>query len=461
LIGIGGQEVTVTGQALASLWALPGGLTVINGYLPNPMNMSPPAEAGTNSVSRTAWLIVGLLFPVALLNYLDRQMIASMKVSIMSDIPDIGSEANWGHMLASFKWVYAVFSPIGGYLADRYSRKLTICGSLFVWSLITYLTGHVANGEQLYWARTAMGISEAFYIPAALALIADFHTGHTRSRAVGVHQIGIYCGVMVGGFAGFMADMPDFGWRGAFNITGAVGILYAVPLLFLLKDAPRSAAEMAVPSVQKPSVFTALNELFTNPSYILLVLYFTLPAIAAWVVRDWGPAILQQEFDISQGKAGVSATLYWQSAAIVSAIGGGWLADRWMRKNPRGRIYVSALGMFCIIPALFGVGNAPALGSFTLAVMALILFGVGWGFFDGNNMPILSQVARPELRATGYGIMNFVSMMFGGMADWGFGFMRDKGIPLNVIFGVFAGLCVISAILVLMIRPREHAGARL
>lgn len=461
MIGIGGQEVTVTGQALASLWALPGGLTVINGYLPNPMNMSPPAEAGTNSVSRTAWLIVGLLFPVALLNYLDRQMIASMKVSIMLDIPDIGSEANWGHMLASFKWVYAVFSPIGGYLADRYSRKLTICGSLFVWSLITYLTGHVANGEQLYWARTAMGISEAFYIPAALALIADFHTGHTRSRAVGVHQIGIYCGVMVGGFAGFMADMPDFGWRGAFNITGAVGILYAVPLLFLLKDAPRSAAEIAAPPVEKPSVFTALNELFTNPSYILLVLYFTLPAIAAWVVRDWGPAILQQEFDISQGKAGVSATLYWQGAAIVSAIGGGWLADRWMRKNPRGRIYVSALGMFCIIPALFGVGNAPALGSFALAVMALILFGVGWGFFDGNNMPILSQVARPELRATGYGIMNFVSMMFGGMADWGFGFMRDKGIPLNVIFGVFAGLCVISAILVLMIRPREHAGARL
>ncbi|MCW0218409.1 MAG: MFS transporter [Prosthecobacter sp.] len=425
------------------------------------MNMSPPAEAGTNSVSRTAWLIVGLLFPVALLNYLDRQMIASMKVSIMLDIPDIGSEANWGHMLASFKWVYAIFSPIGGYLADRYSRKLTICGSLFVWSLITYLTGHVVNGEQLYWARTAMGISEAFYIPAALALIADFHTGHTRSRAVGVHQIGIYCGVMVGGFAGFMADMPDFGWRGAFNITGAVGILYAVPLLFLLKDAPRSAAEMAAPPVEKPSVFTALNELFTNPSYILLVLYFTLPAIAAWVVRDWGPAILQQEFDISQGKAGVSATLYWQGAAIVSAIGGGWLADRWMRKNPRGRIYVSALGMFCIIPALFGVGNAPALGSFALAVMALILFGVGWGFFDGNNMPILSQVARPELRATGYGIMNFVSMMFGGMADWGFGFMRDKGIPLNVIFGVFAGLCVISAILVLMIRPREHAGARL
>ncbi len=132
-----------------------------------------------------------------------------------------------------------------------------------------------------------------------------------------------------------------------------------------------------------------------------------------------------------------------------------------MRKTPRGRIYVSAIGMLCIIPALFGVGNAPALGSFTLAVAALILFGVGWGFFDCNNMPILSQVARPELRATGYGIMNFVSMMCGGVADWGFGFMRDKGVALNVIFGVFAAVCVVSAFLVLLIRPREHGGARL
>lgn len=418
------------------------------------MNTISPASAGSTSVSRTAWLIVGLLFPVALLNYLDRQMIASMKVSVMGDIQDIGSETNWGHMLASFKWVYAVFSPIGGYIADRFSRKLTICGSLFVWSLITYLTGHVTNYEELFWARTAMGISEAFYIPAALALIADFHIGNTRSRAVGIHQMGIYCGVMIGGFAGYAADWPDFGWRGAFDVTGLIGILYAIPLLFLLKDAPPRVLGVNELPVAKPSVLVAIKELFTNSAFILLALYFTLPALAGWVVRDWMPAILQKEFNISQGKAGVSAALYWQGAALVAAIFGGWLADRWMQKTQRGRIYVSAIGMFCIIPALFGVGNAPALGSFGLAVAALILFGVGWGFFDCNNMPILSQVTRPELRATGYGVMNFVSMMCGGAADWGFGFMRDHHVPLNVIFGVFAGVCLVSAMLVLMIKPR-------
>ena len=299
-----------------------------------------------------------------------------------------------------------------------------------------------------------MGISEAFYIPAALALIADFHTGGTRSRAVGVHQTGIYCGVMLGGYAGYVNEWPDFGWRGAFDYTGLTGILYALPLLFLLKDAPRrviASDEVAY----KPTVFKAVHELMTNRSFILLVLYFTLPALAAWVVRDWMPAILQKEFNISQGKAGVSAALYWQAAALVSAMLGGWLADRWMRKSQRGRIHVSAIGMILIVPALFGVGNAPGLHSFGLAIASLVLFGIGWGFFDGNNMPILSQITRPELRATGYGIMNFVSMSCGGAADWGFGVLNDMQVPLNVTFGIFASLCIISVVLVLMIRPQE------
>jgi MFS family permease len=406
----------------------------------------------SSSPTRLAWLIVGLLFPVALLNYLDRQMIASMKVSVMNDIPDIGSEANWGLMLGKFKFVYAVCSPIGGYIADRFSRKLTICSSLFVWSAITFWTGQVDSYAGLLWARTLMGVSEAFYIPAALALIADFHTGPTRSRAVGIHQMGIYCGVMIGGFAGFLADAEGWGWRSAFNMTGLAGILYAVPLLLLIRNAPPVAA--APGNLLKPSVATAARELLTNRSFILLALYFTLPAVAAWVVRDWMPAILQKSFNISQGKAGVSAALYWQAAALFAAIFGGWLADGWMRRNPRGRIYVSAIGMALIIPALFGVGNAPSLNSFGLAIGGLILFGVGWGFFDCNNMPILCQITRPELRATGYGIMNFVSMTFGGVADWVFGILTDRHVPLNVIFGAFAGVALFSIILVLLIRPQ-------
>jgi MFS transporter, Spinster family, sphingosine-1-phosphate transporter len=403
------------------------------------------------SPPRYAWVVVGLLVPVALLNYLDRQMLASMKFSVMHDIPDIGLEANWGTILALFKWVYAFLSPIGGYLADRYSRRHVIAGSLLVWSAVTWTTGHVTTYEQLLATRALMGVSEAFYIPAALALIADFHTGGTRSRAVGLHQMGIYVGVIIGGFGGYVADHPGLGWRVAFDACGIAGIVYAVPLFFLLRNPVRHADATHRP---KTSPLGALRELLGNGSFILLVLYFTLPALAGWIVRDWMPAILKAEFGIGQGLAGVSATIYWQSAAIVGAITGGWLADRWMRRTPRGRIYVSAIGMSLIVPAMFGVGYAPQTGRLAVAVAFLILFGLGWGFFDSNNMPILCQVARPELRATGYGIMNFVSISCGGFADWGFGALRDRQVPLFGIFGVFASCAIVSIVLVLLIRPR-------
>ena len=156
---------------------------------------NPPSHHGA-SLMRVAWLAVALLWPVALLNYLDRQMLAAMKLSVMADITDIGKDANWGFMLGQFKWVYAFCSPLGGYIADRFSRRFTICASLFVWSIVTWTTGNATTYDELLWTRTLMGISEAFYIPAALALIADLHSGGTRSRAVGIHQTAIYCGII-------------------------------------------------------------------------------------------------------------------------------------------------------------------------------------------------------------------------------------------------------------------------
>jgi len=403
----------------------------------------------SSTFSRTAWLVVILLMPVGLLNYLDRQMLASMKYSLMSDIPSIGSDERWGFMLGQFKWVYAILSPIGGYVADRFSRRMTICGSLFVWSAVTWWTGHVTSYDALLWARSLMGISESFYIPAALALIADYHTGHTRSRAVGMHQMAIYCGVIAGGFGGYVADAPHLGWRMAFDACGIFGILYTVPLLLFLRDAPKLTPVATAP---KASPLRAVVELLTNVYFLLLVLYFTLPALAGWVVRDWMPAILKQQFNIGQGQAGVAATLYWQIAALVGAVLGGWLADRWMRHSHRGRIFVSALGMGMIVPAIFGVGDATTLA---VAVAFLILFGLGWGFFDCNNMPILCQIVRPQLRATGYGIMNMVSISCGGLADWGFGRLRDQQVPINVIFGVFASAAIVSIVLVLLIKQQK------
>ncbi|MCX7403230.1 MAG: MFS transporter [Planctomycetia bacterium] len=399
--------------------------------------------------SRAMWMVVALLVPVALLNYLDRQMLATMKTSVMGDILDIGNDANWGRMLGQFKWVYAFLSPVGGYIADRFGRRMTICGSLLAWSLVTWATGHVTTYEGLLVTRSLMGISEAFYIPAALALIADYHPARTRSSAVGVHQMAIYLGVIVGGFGGFVAEHPQLGWRLAFNACGLIGVIYSVPLFLLLRDRRGTDGSRAAAG----GVLESVRELLSNGSFILLVLYFTLPALAGWVVRDWMPAIFQDQFHLTQGRAGVWATLPWQLAAIVGAGVGGWLADRWMDQTQRGRIYVSAIGMALIIPGIFGVGNA---GTLPMAIALLSLFGIGWGFFDSNNMPLLAQITRPGLRATGYGIMNLVSISCGGLADWGFGVLRDQRVPLNRIFGIFAAIALVSLVIVLLIRPRPE-----
>ena len=398
---------------------------------------------------RYAWIVVGLLFPVALLNYLDRQMLATMKASMVGDIPTIANKADWGLILGSFKWTYAILSPFGGYIADRLSRRWVITASLFIWSTVTWWTGHATTFNELLTARALMGISEAFYIPAALALITEYHPGRTRSRAVGVHQAGIYIGQIVGGFAGYAADSPDHGWRWAFSTCGMIGVIYALPLLAALRDPPRPVVDAAQPNRSAGVV----RGLLGNRNFILLVLYFTLPAIAGWVVRDWMPEILREKFNLGQGKAGVSAILFVQIASLFGALIGGTLADRWSRTTSRGRIYTSAIGMMLFLPALFGVGNASTLG---IAIMGLIIFGLGWGFFDCNNMPILCQIARPEWRATGYGIMNLVSISCGGFGDWAFGSLRDRNVALNVIFGVFAGVALLSVFIVLLIKPREE-----
>jgi len=403
--------------------------------------------------TRVAWLTVALLLPVALLNYLDRQLLASMKFSVMADVPTILTEANWGRMLGQFKWVYAVASPLGGWLADRYSRRRVVCASLFVWSAVTWATGQVTTYGGLLATRSLMGVSEAFYLPAALALVADHHFGATRSRAIGLHQMGIYCGVILGGWSGYVADDPTLGWRRAFAACGVVGMAYALPLLLLLRDAPRPPA-----ASPRPPLAGAARDLATNRSFVLLVACFTLPALAGWIVRDWMPAILKQQFGIGQGVAGVSATLYWQVAAIVGALAGGLMADRWMQRHERGRIFTSAFGMSLIVPAMFGVGHA---GTLAVAVAFLVLFGLGWGFFDCNNMPILCQVVRPTQRATGYGVMNLVSISGGGLADWGFGALRDARVPIDAIFGVFSGASVVSVVLVLLIRPRPDLAREL
>ena len=403
-----------------------------------------PANA---TISAYAWAVVALLWPVALLNYLDRQMVSTIRASIRADIPSIANDQDFGTIIAIFMWVYALLSPVGGFVADKFSRRWMVIGSLFVWSAVTWATGHATTYSQMISCRALMGISEAFYIPAALALIADFHSGDTRARAIGVHQSGIYAGLTLGGIGGYIADHSS--WRNCFTWFGAAGVIYAVVLMLALKDAPRQNQNSGVKN-NPVTLAATLRALWLQPAFWILVIYFTLPAIAGWVTKNWLPTFLADTFNLKQGPAGLSATGYIQIASFAGVLLGGVVADWWMRRTNRGRIFTSALGVLLLVPALLGLGLGWSLGA---AIGCMILFGIGWGFFDCNNMPILCQIAQPECRATGYGFMNLVSISVGACATVALGWMRDHNIQFSIAFAVSAAVALLSAGLILLVKP--------
>ena len=405
-------------------------------------------NGGATKISGYAWAVVALLWPVVLLNYLDRQMVSSIRASIRADIPSIANDQDFGTLMAVFMWVYAFLSPVGGFIADRFNRRWTIIGSLFVWSAVTWLTGHCETYSQMLTCRALMGVSEAFYIPAALALIADFHTGSTRAKAIGIHQTGLYAGLALGGIGGYIAQMSS--WRNCFTWFGAAGVIYAVVLMFALHDAEKQ--DSAAP---KKSIYIGetIRALWSQPAFWILVIYFTLPAIAGWVTKNWLPTYLADTFNLKEGPAGLSATVYITLASLIGVFLGGVVADSWMCKTNRGRIYTSALGVLLLVPALLLLGYA---GNMQVAIAAMILFGLGWGFFDCNNMPILCQIARPEHRATGYGFMNLVSISVGAGATVALGWMRDHGIKFSIAFAISAAVALLSAGLILLVKPRAE-----
>jgi len=393
-------------------------------------------------------VVVCLLWPVVMLNYLDRQMVSTIRVSIRADIPSIANDQEFGLLMAVFMWVYAFLSPVGGYLADRFSKRWAVIGSLFTWSVVTWATGHCTTFWQMFACRGLMGISEAFYFPAALALIADYHPGRTRSRAIGLHQTGVYFGMGLGGIGGYIAQTST--WRNCFAWFGAAGVAYAMVLLLALGDKAGKSASAQDASEAHVTVASTIRALWSQPAYWILVVYFTLPAISGWVTKNWLPSYLADTFNLKEGPAGLSATGYIQIASMMGVLLGGLTADCWRRATPRGVVFTSALGTFLLVPALLGLGFA---GSLPAAIGFMLLFGLGWGFYDTNHMPILCQIARPEHRATGFGFMNLVSVSVGAGATVVLGWMRDHGIKFSVAFAASAAVALLSALLILRLKP--------
>ncbi len=409
-----------------------------------------------SKLTRYAWIVVALLWVVAVLNYLDRLMLTTMRDPIKASIQM--DDAHFGLLTSIFLWVYGVLSPFGGFLADRFSRRIVIMVSLFVWSAVTWWTGHVQTFGELMAARALMGVSEACYIPAALALIADYHRGSTRSLATGLHMSGVYAGAALGGVGGYIAQHQ--GWRIGFTIFGAIGVVYALVLIFTLKDSPKvDDRKGGVPSQSDIHVMRVLRELFTQSGFWLLIILNCMVGSANWSINGWLPTYLKEHFDLSLGKAGLSATGYIQLASFAGVLIGGAWADRWSKSNARGRSLVPAFGYMLAGPCLL---LSAVTNEFPIAIAGLVVFGLGRGFFDANHMPILRQIANERYSATGYGFMNFVSCAAGGIMIYAGGWLKDHDVQISRIFQASAlGLFIVGLIL-LALKPaqnRAHAAS--
>lgn len=404
------------------------------------------------------WIVVALLWIVALLNYMDRQMLSTMKPSMQLDIAELQSATNFGYLMAIFLWIYGFMSPISGMIADRLNRKWLIVGSLFVWSAITFAMGFAKTFDQLYWLRAGMGISEALYIPAGLSLIADYHTAKTRSLAVGIHMTGLYMGQALGGFGATIA--AEFSWQNAFISFGLIGIVYSVVLIIFLREKPIKegfATDMVVAvkvnlSV-KDSIIKSLTILFTNISFWVILFYFAVPSLPGWGVKNWLPTLFSENLGIDMSKAGPLSTITIAASSFLGVIFGGILSDKWVQKNIRGRVYTSAIGLAMTIPALLfiGLGN-----SLFYLVGAVFFFGFGYGMFDANNMPILCQFISSKHRATAYGLMNMIGVFAGAFITNLLGKSSDGG-SLGKDFAMMAIVVVVALALQLtVLRPKHN-----
>ncbi len=372
------------------------------------------------------WVVVGLLWVVALLNYMDRQMLSTMQEAMKVDIVELNKAEAFGALMAIFLWIYGFMSPVAGMIADRFSRKWLVVGSLFVWSAVTYLMGYADTFHELYWLRAVMGISEALYIPSALSLIADWHQGKSRSLAVGVHMTGLYVGQAIGGFGATVAAM--FSWHSAFHWFGIIGIAYSLVLMLALRENPLHASVEKVKSVQnevkKNSLFSGLGMLFSTWAFWIILFYFAAPSLPGWATKNWLPTLFAENLNIPMSEAGPISTITIAVSSFIGVLAGGVLSDRWVQKNIRGRVYTGAIGLGLTIPALLLLGFGHSL---IAVVGAGLLFGIGYGVFDANNMPILCQFVSAKHRATAYGIMNMTGVFAGAAVTELLGKWTDGG----------------------------------
>lgn len=397
------------------------------------------------------WAVVAWLWFAGGSNYLTRTMLTTMRASVVEDIAM--TEAQFGLLTTGFLFVYAVASPFGGFLADRFSRRFVILLGLFAWSVLTCLTAFARTFEQFLLLRSLLGLSQAFYIPAAVALIADYHPGRTRATATGLHLTGMIAGAIVGSVGGWLAE--THGWSFAYLAIGLPNVAFGLLLFFFLREAPREARPAAATGGPAIRLGDAIRSLAQSPSYVYMAFATGVQGGVSWIIIAWMPTLMREQFQLGQGTAGFSALGCLYVAQATGLIGGGLWSDRASVRQPRARIIIPAAAILAATPMFLLTGLTPHL---PITVATLAMWGLAMGFLGCNTMPMVCLVIDARYRATAIGVLNAFTSVFGGVAIYVVGLLRDAKFEGSLILsGASGGVLLCGGLLWMAnVMARKH-----
>jgi len=351
------------------------------------------------------WAAVALLWVVCFFNYADRQAIYSVFPLLKAEMGL--TDVQLGIVGASFMWVYAAAAPLAGIVGDRFPRKTVIIAGLIFWSAITVATALSTRYSHLVICRALEGLGEAFYFPASMSMLSDYHGRDTRSRAMAIHQSSVYAGTIAGGTAAGVMGQA-LGWRSSFYLFGTLGMLLGLALVVWLREPARSE-----PPAPGSSPVAGVGTVLKTPMVLILIMVFVGANFVAAIVLTWMPSFLNRKFGMSLAAAGFSSTFYLQIASVLGVLSGGVLADRLVRRRPGGRVMTQAIGLMAAVPFVFITG-------WTLSVPVLVLALAGFGYFkglyDANIWASLHDVVPAHVRATAVGVMNAFGWVGAGFA---------------------------------------------
>lgn len=389
----------------------------------DPFTLGTPtlAAAPTSPSPSYRWGVVAMLWFVCFFNYADRQAMSAVFPKLEAEFGFTKVELGW--IGSAFMWVYAFGAPFAGFLGDRLRRKDLILGGCVFWSLVTALTGWCGRLWQFVTVRALEGFGEAFYFPASMSLVSDYHGPRTRSRAMALHQSSVYVGTVGGSWLGaWLAER--YGWRVGFYCFGLAGLVLALVLYRLLREPPRGEMD----GVRSPAALLTFTEaapaVFHSPAAMVLMAAFLGANFVATIFLTWTPTFLVEKFGLRLPDAALYGTAFIHLASAASAPPSGALADRFARSRSGGRMLVQALGLLLGSGFVVLVGTAADL---PLLVVAMTLFGICKGVYDSNIFASLYDVVEPRARATAAGVMNMVGWGGGALGPVVVGWMTTHG----------------------------------